>query len=125
MVDPPAVLVKNRPTARGPTALPYATPPSTNYPPYLYLRKVLNSAANLLVKSSPLSRTQPHYPKPVIHNIPNYTYLLCYANLYVPFNTALGHTHTNPTHSITNNVQPLRQYTRLRQINDSSSRNDP
>ena len=55
--------------------------------------KVLNSAADLLVKSSPLPRTQPHYSTPVIHIISNYTYLLCYANLYVTFNTALGHTH--------------------------------
>ena len=34
-------------------------------------------------------------------------------------------THTNPTRSITNNVQRLRKYTRLRQLNGSSSRNDP
>ena len=34
-------------------------------------------------------------------------------------------THTNPLHSITNNVQPLRKYTRLRQLYGSSSRNDP
>ena len=31
----PVVLVKNRPTARGLTALPYATPTLTTYPPYL------------------------------------------------------------------------------------------
>ena len=28
-----------------------------------------------------------------IHIIPNYNYLICRDNLYVPFNTALGHTH--------------------------------
>ena len=49
--------------------------------------------ADLLVKSSPLPRTPPHYPTLVIHIIPNYTSLLCYDNLYVPLNTAPGHTH--------------------------------
>jgi hypothetical protein len=33
------------------------------------------------------------YPTPVIHNVPNNTYLLCYVSLHVTLNTAPGHTY--------------------------------
>ena len=86
------MLVKNRSTARGLTALPYLTHLQTIHHTS-NSAKVLNGVADLLVKSSPLPRTQPHYPTLVIHTISNYTSLLCYDNLHVPLNTALGHTH--------------------------------
>ena len=87
------MLVKNRLIGRGLTALPYATPTLTTIHHTSNCAKVHNNAADLLAKSSPLPRTQPHYPTPVIHIISNYNYLLCCDNLYVPFNTALGQTH--------------------------------
>ena len=73
--------------------LPYSTPPNTLYPPYSDCTKAPSQWTNLLVKSNPLPRTQLPYPTPVIYNVSNNTYLLCYVNLHIPLNTAFGHTY--------------------------------
>jgi len=86
--------VSEEPThTKGLPELPYATPPKHSIRHTSDRAKALNQWTNLLVKSNPLPRTPTPYPTPVIHNVPNNTYLLCYVSLHVTLNTALGHTY--------------------------------